>query len=208
MPEQSEYVFGETHISIMKIDDFLWQEHISILNRQEAERLQRFIPARRKKEFVATRFLKEQLFPNTTITYNEVGAPQLSSGDFISISHTVDYVGMAYCKTHSVGFDLELIREKVHRVKDKFLHKMEYHQLDTNNTEILIKIWSGKEALFKLMGKENIIFGENLLILPNQNKHWRGQVFIENAIFNVGMAIFTQGELVIAVNTEDVQKSK
>lgn len=208
MFKQHKFVFNDVFVHLMEIQHFPWEQYLAILNQEEKERLSRFIPERRKKEYVATRFLKEQIFPKTTITYNENGAPQLCNDIYISISHTHNYVGIAYCKTHPVGFDLELIREKVHRVKSKFLHTEESKTLAVDDTETLIKIWSGKEALFKLMGKENVIFGEDLCLFTIENDLWRGQVYHENHTFEVKMRIFAQNDLVIAINTENVQKQK
>ena len=49
---------------------------------------------KRKKEFLASRLLLEKIHPNTSIIYNRYGAPTLSDGNFVSISHSKNLVAI------------------------------------------------------------------------------------------------------------------
>jgi phosphopantetheinyl transferase len=207
MFNEREFVFGDIHIHIIELSDFYEDKYLHLLNEHETKRLADFILPKRKKEFVATRFLKEQLFPGTQIQYNELGAPFLDNSTHISISHSPNHVGIAHCKTHKIGFDLEQIRDKVHRIKHKFLHQEEYQKVDTEDTETLIKIWSGKEALFKLAGLENVTFATDLIVLPIESEHWQGQIIRDGICYFLKMAIFTQDDYVISINLSDVQET-
>jgi len=207
MFNEKKFVFGDVHIHIIELSDFVEENYLHLLNEQEKKRFETFILPKRRKEFVATRFLKEQLFPGAQIQYNALGAPFLDNSIHISISHSPNHVGIAFCKTHKIGFDLEQIRDKVHRIKHKFLHEEEYKNVDTEDTETLIKIWSGKEALFKLAGVENVPFATDLMVLPIENNIWRGQILHDEICSSLKMAIFTQNDYVISINLTDVQET-
>lgn len=203
---QQAFCFGEVKLHILELEAFQEEAYVHVLTDIEKKRLSDFVLPKRKKEFIAVRYLKEQLFPGRAICYNALGAPYLEGGPFISISHTTSCVGIAYCTSFPVGFDLEEIRDKVQRIKDKFLHAEEIRLLDTSHTETLIKLWSGKEALYKLFGMENIIFAEQLRIVA-QNTAWEGHIYHNKESFSVKMNIFTRKDCVIAINTSDVQKT-
>ena len=204
---RKSYSFEEVEIHTIYFDDFDSDSCLNELNTEERNRVNGFLLAKRKREFIATRILKNELFPNATILYNELGAPYLDDGPFISISHAPGVAGIAFGKKFSVGFDLEPIREKVHRIKSKFLHQDEYIHCDTDDTETLIKIWSGKEALYKLAGRDAVIFAEDLILQPINQTLWKGTIAQPSGYEMVEMCIFTENECVISVNTSDVQRS-
>jgi len=204
---RKSYSFEEVEIHTIYFDDFDSDSYLEELNAQEHHRVNGFLLAKRKREFIATRMLKNELFPNATILYNELGAPYLDDGPFISISHAPGVAGIAFSEKFRIGFDLEPIREKVHRIKSKFLHQDEYVQCDTDDTESLIKIWSGKEALYKLAGRDAVIFAEELILQPISQSIWKGTIAQPSGYEMVEMCIFTENECVISVNTSDVQRS-
>ena len=56
--------------------------------------LTKFKTEKRKKEFLASRLLVQEISQNTIITYNEFGAPVLDNGKYISISHSKEMVAI------------------------------------------------------------------------------------------------------------------
>lgn len=201
------YQFGAVEIHTLHFGEFEPNDYLHILNENEKKRVEGFLLAKRKREFIATRLIKEEILPNTTILYTQMGSPFVENGPFISISHAPGVAGIAICKDFRIGFDLEPIREKVQRIKHKFLHKQEYLDCDTEDTETLIKIWSGKEALFKLACREEVIFADDLQLKPIDSDHWTGSIHQPEGWIEAKMRIFTQNELVISVNTSDVQRA-
>jgi len=204
---RKSYTFGSVEIHILYFGEFDPTEFLHFLNQEEKKRVDGFLLGKRKREFIATRMIKDEVLPNSLIEYTELGSPFIKNGPFISISHAPGVAGIAICKDFRVGFDLEPIREKVQRIKSKFLHQQEYLNCDTEDTETLIKIWSGKEALFKLACREEVIFAEDLLLKPIDTDNWKGKIRQPKGEFEVEMHIFTQNDLVISVNTSDVQRA-
>jgi phosphopantetheinyl transferase len=66
-----------------------------------------------------------------------------------------------------VGIDIEKIRDRVVRVKDRFLCQDELESLDPDsNLEQLHIYWGGKEALYKLSGQPGVDFRNDIHIHP------------------------------------------
>ena len=193
------YHFEQVEIHTIEFGDFDIATYHSLLNQEERQKVERFILPKRKREFIATRLLKHELFPDTPILYNALGAPYLSSGPYISISHAPGVAGIAFCRDYPIGFDLEPIREKVHRIKDKFLHPTEKQFPYTNDTEELITIWSAKESLYKLIGEEGVLFAEDLRVEFQSSKELIGHYCRKTKWKRVKMTTFRQDETILTI---------
>ena len=115
---------------------------------------------KRKKEFLSARILLNKLNPNSEITYNKYGSPQLSDGKQISISHSKTFIAIIVSEKN-VGIDIEEISEKALRIASKFINKNNLLNL-TNEKATLI--WCVKECIFKLFRKGNIDFKNDIKI--------------------------------------------
>lgn len=196
-------------IELLFFDDFEIDDYIAQLSDSEGQRVGKFLLPKRKREFIATRLLKNELFgSDSVIAYRENGAPFLEKGPAISISHAPNVAGIAFSEDVPVGFDLEPVREKVHRIKEKFLHRSEYTNFDPTSTADLIKLWSSKETLFKLAGREGVVFAEDLCLVPLSENRLKGNFRVDNQWYTTEIAIFTREDLIITVNTNDVQRTK
>ena len=121
-----------------------------------------FNTEKRKKEWLASRLLLNKISPNTALSYNEFGAPELNNGRYISISHSKGFVAIIISK-QQVGLDIEEISDKALRVSSKFI--------STNNLKALTAekatlIWCCKEAVFKWHQKGNVDFINDIIIQP------------------------------------------
>ncbi|MCX6268760.1 MAG: 4'-phosphopantetheinyl transferase superfamily protein [Bacteroidetes bacterium] len=142
----------------------------TMLNNSENAMYERFRHELRKRQWLACRLmLKHLLAPQETqITYNLHGKPFLESGSHqISISHAGDFAAVAFSETMAVGIDIEKMKERIERVKERFLQKNELESLSTDKRlEQLYILWGGKEALYKLHGKQDIDFRNDIYIHP------------------------------------------
>jgi len=116
---------------------------------------------KRQKEWVCIRLLLKQLAPNSNIDYNQYGAPTLSNGSAVSISHSHKHCAILVSK-QTAAVDLEFISTKAHRLKDQFIAKEEEGLI--KKSEIYTLIWCAKECLFKIHQQGNLIFKEDLII--------------------------------------------
>jgi phosphopantetheinyl transferase len=96
--------------------------------------------------------------------YDPVGKPFLTGeSTHISVSHSHDKLAiMCDCKAPT-GVDIEQVRDKVLRIKHKFLNKKEL-KCANDNVEKLITYWACKEALYKINGLEKIDFVTHLAV--------------------------------------------
>jgi len=124
--------------------------------------LSKFATEERKKEFLASRLLFNEIYPNQQIIYNKHGAPEIKNGSHISISHSKNLVAIASSK-HKVGLDIEQISEKSLRFSSKFVSKDTCNNLSQEKATL---IWCCKEAIFKWHQKGNIDFKNDITLKP------------------------------------------
>lgn len=86
----------------------------------------------------------------------------------ISLSHSYDYAAVMVSKDKAVGIDIELIKDKIERIAHKFMSKEELFFIGQDRIEQLYACWCAKEAIYKLHGKKNISFLEDIRISPFQ----------------------------------------
>ncbi|MFA5573981.1 MAG: 4'-phosphopantetheinyl transferase superfamily protein [Brumimicrobium sp.] len=200
--------YGSVTVHLLYYDGFVMNDHLNKLLPHEWETLSKINHPNKKREFVAMRTLRTLIFGNEKILYNEIGAPYIENHGFISISHADCVVGLAFCEDFRVGLDLEPIREMVLRVKHKFLSQKEKESFDLNSTEEMIKIWSGKEALYKLSGRKKIIFAKQLLLTRIDELRWKGEMVFPDTHKEVEMVIEKIDNFVISINTQAIYESK
>jgi phosphopantetheinyl transferase len=123
----------------------------------------------RKTEWLAVRvLLKELLGEETIIAYHANGAPYLPQKDVrISISHTKGYVAVLLLDKPPAGIDIEYRANRILNVRSRFISPEEDSQIDPANeaTHLLI-YWCAKEALFKMMGQNEVDFAKHMYITP------------------------------------------
>lgn len=189
----------------MYFDAFDLAQNEHVLFSDEKEKFDAFKSVSRKREFLATRMLKNHIFGKVKISYTRIGAPYIDKEGFISISHATGVVGIAFSKFFKLGLDLEPVREKVHRVKHKFLSEDEASNLDTESTLEMIKVWSAKEALYKLSGRKGLIFAKDMLLNKLTEECWEGTIYNPTEILVTQLLIFDKKGVVISINTSAVE---
>ena len=194
---------SETEVFLLSYDSFIIEDYLESLTDQEIFKLNSIGHKTRKEEFVATRILRTEIVGKKEIQYSEIGAPFLNDSDFISISHTTEIVGIAI-SSYKVGFDLEPIRNKAKRLKDKFLHDEEVKALDVESDLEMTTVWSMKESLYKLAGRKKIIFKDELRLIKNE-KDWSGIIYNENETIHTQMKTFHSGNNVLTINSEPIE---
>jgi phosphopantetheinyl transferase len=160
--------------------------------------LQRTITHPHKRlQHLAGRFLLKELFsdfPIDLIQIADTRKPFLKNEAYhFSISHCGDYAAVIASKDNRVGIDLEIVSEKVERIRHKFISEREEAlflkapasammqqaavsiEPDHNDQEIHLPslqqprelstlVWSCKEAVFKWYGLGGVDFREHIEI--------------------------------------------
>ena len=134
-----------------------------------------------KKQFLATQQLLQLAGLNSYyLYYDKNGKPFLNNGLYISISHSNDYAVLAISKKN-IGVDIEQKQTKLQRVAPKFIGS-EKAFITTNDLVYLTKIWTAKEAIYKLKNHKGLSFKKNIHINPflKDEMHTKGIISIDN----------------------------
>jgi phosphopantetheinyl transferase len=108
--------------------------------------------------------LAELIDPDCSIFYDEKGKPHLvNDSRHISISHSHDRLAIIVNNNEPTGIDIELIRNKVLRIKHKFLSQEELVDAQDDIEKLLI-YWAAKETLYKIYGLKEVDFIEHLFV--------------------------------------------
>jgi len=195
-----------TSIHLMEYQEFDPTAYLNKLTSLELERYHEFKNIKRKREFVATRLLRHDTLGFEHIHYDANGAPFIKGEGFISISHSGKMVGLAINKSHSIGLDLEFPRDTILKIKKKFVSEKEMEIFDTEDPDTVTKIWSAKEALYKLAGRKQILFIEELHLSKDENDAWIGRIINPDHELCVKLDIFEHQGTFITINTEAVER--
>ena len=197
---QETHSIDSVNIHLLHYEAFDPNDYLDHLTEEETERYFTFSHSKRKMEFVATRILRHGIFGFTHIHYTALGSPYIENEGFISISHAKGVVGIAFSKDFPVGFDLEKIDQRILKLSQKFLSVAETEFLDTSSALEMTKLWSGKEALYKIAGRKGILFGTELHLSPIENNRWKGRIHSGDKILHTEISIFTLDDVVVSVN--------
>lgn len=178
-----DHQFGNTRVAVWHVTED-YDELLGLLPDADSvsnEAALRFTSEKRQIEWTAVRvLLYTMLGRQVHIDYNEQGAPLLPryEGLNISISHTRGYVAVAVSNTDKVGVDVEQIEKvdegqttRVERIKSKFIADDEY----ADSVIGMLLHWSAKESVYKVLGKEDVNFKEDLHVEPFDELCYEGQ---------------------------------
>lgn len=176
------------------------EKYLESLTDSELEKYLEFNNLKRQKEFVATRLLKHSIFGYQRIQYTPYGAPYFDDHHYISISHAGNLVGIASNPEHRIGFDLEKIDDKILRLFPKFMNPAEQGEFDVSNVNELVRCWSFKETLYKLAGRKEIHFKEELLLQNNHSQGAFGKIINPDEEIHVDLYHFQFKEYIVTIN--------
>lgn len=185
-------------------DDFDPQNYLDTLSAEEIERYFSFKHDKRKREFVATRILKHELFAYQEIKYHDHGAPFMEDTGFISISHGPNLVGIATNSQHKIGFDIEKISDKTKKIYPKYLNKHEESIFDIESEFDLTSAWSLKESMYKLAGRKLIDFKKDLLLLEKKSGNFSAKICNPKEEILLELTCFQFQDKVITINSNAV----
>lgn len=127
-----------------------------------------FKSSKRQLEYIVTRVLLTVLCDKKTeIGYYLSGRPYLKGSKInISISHTSNYVAVLLSDSYVPGIDIELIADKVQRLKSRIIGPLEYAE----TTVDILTHWCAKETAFKILDLKGLDFIENMTVETRVNE--------------------------------------
>ena len=155
-----------TQILVWKITESLLQlcNEVS-LNATNTLRFKGMKSELHQRAFLSVRkLLQEKNYTDFDLEYDEFGKPHLKDGNHISISHSHEF-STIIISDQKVGIDIELQREKIIKIADKFVD-YEFEFLNKQNQEEYIRkltvIWGIKESIFKIRNEIGISFKNHI----------------------------------------------
>ena len=152
------------------------------LNEKSLLRLNGMKSQLHQRAFLSVRkLLQEAGYSDFDLQYDESGKPHLNPNNCytepveVSISHSNNFSTLII-SDQKVGIDIEMQRDKIIRIADKFVNNKESLRLgDTNTLDYIKKLtvkWGAKEAIFKIRNEKGISFKDHINVLPFElNEH-------------------------------------
>lgn len=117
-----------------------------------------------QRAFLSIRKLLQQiLLTDADLYYDETGKPHLTNNQFISISHSHEFATIIV-SDQQVGIDIEMLREKIVTIVDKFSVEPLNKKVKQNYIKKLTVIWGAKEAIFKILNQKGISFKNHITV--------------------------------------------
>lgn len=133
----------------------------------ELEEISLFRSESQRKQKLAVRALINELFEEKMyLNHHDNGKPYLENcATNISITHTDNYVAIITHEEEEVGIDIESLERDFSAVEKKALSEDEIDDLEDNRSkknEQLAIYWCAKEAIFKRMSQNRVVFAEQI----------------------------------------------
>ena len=178
--------------------DLIDQLNLSVDFRLKFEKIKSL---QKRKQFLAVHMiLKSMQIDQKILSYNQNGKPILNDGQYISISHSYNYCGVAIGES-KLGLDIEKLRPKIFNISSKFLSKNEALLIKNLNIENLTKVWTIKESVFKAFGHTGLSFKDNITIIKIDHEFLSAVVEInfDNKIENYSIDIITFSQYICSI---------
>ena len=173
----SRIVGTTTEILLWKITESLAELSAEVtLNPKNQQRFNGMKSELHQRAFLSVRkLLQLKGYTDFDLKYDQFGKPHLKDGKHISISHSHEYATIII-SDEITGIDIELQRDKIIRIADKFVEP-EWEFLDKENQEHIRKltvIWGVKESIFKIRNEAGISFKDHIHVHPFEIKDQSG----------------------------------
>lgn len=162
----------QTKFAIWKIEETA-DELLDKLQLDDVERskLEQFSKGKRTLHWLATRVLLRHMLQTNEYIHcpsDANGKPYLPDYPYkISLTHSYEYAGIILSLQGECGIDLEIVKDKVVRIKEKFLNPEELQFIrPEDEVHQLYACWCAKEAVYKLQGNKGVSFLHDMRIRP------------------------------------------
>ena len=159
---------ANTKLLLWNITEPLDQLHRGVVLRPQSQvRINGMASELHQRGFLAVRqLLLSQGYQDSDLYYDAFGKPHLRDGRHISISHSHQRAAIGI-SNRPLGIDLELRRDKILRIANRF---NDNSKLSRHDTALYIReltvVWGFKEAVFKIRNEKGISFPQHIFVDP------------------------------------------
>ena len=165
MPFFQQLHIADIHVYTWQLTETVAQLSAGLtLSQGEEERLTTIHSQKKQREFLAIRHLLQQAqLPTTALYYTPEGKPQLE-GQYISITHSQDFVMIAL-SPRPVGIDIERCTPRILRLAPRFTPWQAPPDMDElTQIQAYTQLWTIKEVLYKIANQSSVRFYEDLQV--------------------------------------------
>ncbi|MFH6970366.1 4'-phosphopantetheinyl transferase family protein [Flavobacterium petrolei] len=181
------HINSRTQILVWKVTESYGEllEQV-VLNDSNRLRLDGMKSEMHQRAFLSVRkLLQETGHTDLDLYYDEFGKPHLHGEKHISITHSHEFSAIII-SDETVGIDIELQRNKIIRIADKFCDS-EFQFLDLESDEYIRKltvIWGVKEAIFKIRNEKGISFKNHISVcdFKLESKQTIAELHLDNLV--------------------------
>ena len=161
-------VSPKTQILVWKITESFEELLLRVVLKEKTQlRLQGMKSELHQRAFLSVRMLlKAAGYTDFELHYDEFGKPYFLDGKHISITHSHQFSALII-SDETVGIDIEMQREKIIRIADKFCD-CEFQFLEPEKSQEYIRkltvIWGVKESIFKIRNEKGISFKDHIQV--------------------------------------------
>jgi 4'-phosphopantetheinyl transferase len=166
-------VDDDTEFALWKIEEKAEDLYKQLqLDAEEEAYFERISRSKRHLHWLGTRVLLRTMLRTDEFIDCKVdthGKPYLVNLPYhISLSHSFDYAAVMMSKSAPVGIDIELVKDKVERIAERFMSPAElaFINNDANKINQLYVCWCAKEAVYKCYGQKEVSFLDNIMLKP------------------------------------------
>ncbi len=122
---------------------------------------------KRRREILATHLVMRHYYGNDVALFHRTDGSPYTHHGYISVSHTAQYVAVAFSPCYRVGVDVEMIGVKAPRAAKRFLQPGVLEALpDDAYDEAAHICWAAKEVAYKLFPADAADFSQAITLSP------------------------------------------
>jgi len=137
-----------------------------LLTNEEKRQYKKFRALSRRQEWLLVRFLLYvRLHIEERIGYDSHGRPLLANSEqYLSISHSKEYVAVCLSE-RPCGVDIDSFDRRYSSLRHRFLSEQEFSFFSTDQRWLALA-WCAKEAMYKLLQRQGVIFARDMVLYP------------------------------------------
>ena len=173
---------SDTQVGVWKITETETElgEGLILSKKDQDTILSLTLSKRRLERIVCRKILALLLQQNEIIiTYGEHGEP-LMNNLHLSFSHSGEMVAVAISGKNPIGIDIERVQDRIVALQSKFMSENELSVDEIHNKEAITRIWTAKEAVYKLFSSLPLDFKEQIFVKSDSAK-----IFLSDEICSV-----------------------
>ena len=178
MPQYFTKHTAPTKLYIWHITESLEQLE-SYLTCKKTVEAKKYASVMHQKQYLAKQILLHRYALIKKLDYLASGKPVLTDGQYISISHSGNYVAIAV-GSQPVGIDIEKPNPKLIKISSRFKHPDDELPALTEELVQLQYLWTAKESIYKLAGMGGLNFKNNIRILSFEQFNIYGTALLKN----------------------------